>query len=410
MPAPDLFNGIIQGDEIALRDLYRRYGPAAMELATRIVGEQQAAEIVIEALLLIWSEPQRWGSAALDVHLLLLVRDLALAVRRRGVTPELAALALEPYPFPVEQNSPDVITELKHDQLRHVVTRLPGNLGHLLEDAWIDGTRHDEDELARSLDLVAQEIHGGRLTESGTYAARTVPTADQETGTSNLPLATAYLRLLDSEDRDDLVDAIRTDAAAQRRCAYWPTAAAAMTGASLVIDEAIPIGRVEQRLIQRARFERPPKVRSRRALRAATRSTIWLVVIGLVAVAAVFAYVAFRTDDPISGLAISLSEDGSTGVLLPNYKGQLFALAFWGLPQLEPSETWQVWFVRDSGSVEPGPTFTTDPDGRASVTIDPNDLEHDDTLIGFAISRDSPGQRVNDTPSSDDILYEFVGP
>lgn len=134
---------------------------------------------------------------------------------------------------------------------------------------------------------------------------------------------------------------------------------------------------------------------------------IWLLLAGLVAVAAIFGYLAFRDEDPISGRAVPLTEDGITGVLLPGYEERLFALIFWGLPQLEADEVWQLWLVRESGAVEPGHFFTRDAEGRAAVAVNPNDLESQDVLIGFAVSRDDPSQRSDGTPSSDDIPYQF---
>ena len=225
--------------------------------------------------------------------------------------------------------------------------------------------------------------------------------------TAEPPLAAYYLGLLDAEERDEVERSIRSDPELRRRCAAWPNAAAAITCASLVIDQSTSEARLEQRLIQRARIERPPKVRSSRRLRAARRGATWLVLAGLIAVAAIFAVLAFRADDPISGRAVALTEDGATGVLLPRYEERLFALIFWGLPELGPSETWQLWLVRESGAVERGPMFIHDAEGRAAVPLNPNSLESDDALIGFAVSRDEVTERSDGTASSDDILYQF---
>lgn len=225
---------------------------------------------------------------------------------------------------------------------------------------------------------------------------------------SEPPLAAYFLGLLERDERVEVERLLRSDAALRRRCVAWPNAMAAITCASLVIDHSAVEARLEQRLIQRARIERPPALRARRPLHVAQRSAIWLALAALVAVAAVFGVLAFRADDPISGRAVALTEDGATGVLLPRYEERLFALIFWGLPQLEPGDTWQLWLVRASGAVEPGPTFARDAEGRAAVSINPNDLESDDELIGFAVSRDNPADRTDDTPSSEDILYQFA--
>lgn len=163
MASPELFQRIVEGDEIALRDVFRRYGAAARELARRITGPGPADEIVEEAFLLIWTEPEHWASPALDVHVLRIVRDLALSVRRRGVTPGLAALDLEPFPIAPDMTLPDVIDGLDHDELQRALLRLPGDQGRQLEDAWFEGLRSDDDSLNAALEALVNDIQSGRL-------------------------------------------------------------------------------------------------------------------------------------------------------------------------------------------------------------------------------------------------------
>ena len=163
MPSPELFQRIVEGDEIALRDAFRSYGGAAGELARRIVGPEQADEVVEEAFLLIWSEPEHWASPALDVHVLRIVRDLSLAVRRRGVTPALAALYLEPFAMQPDQESPDVVNGLDHSELQRLVLRLAGEQARTLEDAWFDEARSDDESLNAALRAVADGMQSGRL-------------------------------------------------------------------------------------------------------------------------------------------------------------------------------------------------------------------------------------------------------
>ena len=232
--------------------------------------------------------------------------------------------------------------------------------------------------------------------------------AETEEMPAERPLAAFHLGLLQGEERAVLEQALRSDPELRRRSAAWPNAAAAVTCASLVIDQSQFEARLEQRLIQRARVERPPRVRSSRTLRAARRGAVWVVIGGLIALAALFGVLALRGDDPISGRALALTEDGATGVLLPRYEERLFALIFWGLPPLESGQRWQLWLVRESGAVEPGPIFARDAEGRAAVVVNPNELQSDNALIGFAVSRDDPSQRSEETPSSDDILYQFA--
>ena len=163
MPSPELFQSIVAGDEIALRDTFRSYGPTARALARRIVGQRQADEIVEEAFLLIWTEPERWASPALDVHVLRIVRDLALAVRRRGVTPALAAQDLEPFPIGPDLEVPDVVHEIDHDALQQLLLRMPNDRGRTLEDAWFDESASENEDLNEAMEALAEGIYSGRL-------------------------------------------------------------------------------------------------------------------------------------------------------------------------------------------------------------------------------------------------------
>ena len=165
MPSPELFQGIVNGDEIALRDTFRRYGAAARELALRIVGSEQADEVVEEAFLLIWTEPERWASPALDVHVLRIVRDLALAVRRRGVTASLAALDLEPAPSIPTLESADVVDGLDHIELQRLLLRLTEAQAQRLEQAWFEAIRGDDTVLNQAVAAFAEGVRSGRLTK-----------------------------------------------------------------------------------------------------------------------------------------------------------------------------------------------------------------------------------------------------
>ncbi len=163
MPRSELFQRIVDGDEIALRDAFRVYGASARELARRVAGHAVADDVVEEVFLLIWSEPERWASPALDVHVLRMTRDLALAVRRRGTTAQLAARELEPFALMPDTTLPDVVEGIRHDALQRIMLRLPGDRSRLLEDAWFDGLTSDEHELSRALDAIEEALRSGRL-------------------------------------------------------------------------------------------------------------------------------------------------------------------------------------------------------------------------------------------------------
>ena len=215
------------------------------------------------------------------------------------------------------------------------------------------------------------------------------------------------LGLLESDAAAAIEREVRSTPAMRRRARRLAATAAVVSATTTPYEDDPSMPQIELRLVQRARDARPPAIRPRPYARALVRVSPWLLALSVMALVVSFGWLAFQPDEPISGRAIPLADDGAIGVLLPRYESRGFALVFWGLPELAANETWQLWYVRESGAVEPGPLFAADADGRAAVALDPNELETDDPLLGFAVSRDDPGQRAGATASRDDILYQF---
>ena len=165
---------------------------------------------------------------------------------------------------------------------------------------------------------------------------------------------------------------------------------------------------LEHRIVARARELRAPALRRRLRPSAARRIAFAALLIGALATAGVFGWLAFEPRDPISGNAVALSADGQTGVLLPHYEQRPFALVFWGLPEPQDGQVWQLWLVRESGAVTPGPVFSPDEEGRAAVAINPNAIESEDAPIGFAVSLDIPSERPRETADREAIRYQFA--
>jgi RNA polymerase sigma-70 factor, ECF subfamily len=92
-----LIRKIARADESGLADLLRQYGPAALGLATRILGDQTLAEDVLQDVFLsIWRRPDRYDEARGSVRTWLLTQVHHRAVdivrreeaeRRRRSTP-----------------------------------------------------------------------------------------------------------------------------------------------------------------------------------------------------------------------------------------------------------------------------------------------------------------------------------
>lgn len=139
MPADSLYARIVDGDEDALREAWREHGPIARDLARRIAGPTQAAALVEEVLLLIWADPKRWAGEPLDLHLLRLVRDLALIARRRGLGPRQAARELEPPPIRSDPATAQIAEGLDYELAQRIMIQLSDAERTALEAAWFDG-------------------------------------------------------------------------------------------------------------------------------------------------------------------------------------------------------------------------------------------------------------------------------
>ena len=398
--AAQLLRRLRAADEDALRELFSAFAPQAHALAQRIAGAAAADPILEEVLLLAWREPQRWSEQTFHAQLLRCVRDVAVLVRTREITPAAALARWQP-PQIEPQSSAPLDRADAADRVRAALFALGPERRELLESAWFEGATLDQ--LASSAAMSADEDgqggqnrRGGADADGRAGAARrrdriTPMSADAELGPAILGLA-------------DPPRGAAQDSAAQRLAA----AATSLALVPLRTEEHRLSTGLEHRIVARAREQRTPK-RRRILLRrsVAIRIFISLVLAAAIALAALFGWLAFRPADSISGRAVALSEDRATGVLLPNYEQRPFALVFWGLPDADAREVWQLWWVRASGDVTPGPTFEPDDEGRAAVAINPNTLETGDTLIGFVVSLDIPAERSTETPAREDVRYQF---
>src|ERR1041385_1291098 len=98
----DLMARAATGDERAFRTLAERHAGAALRLARRILGNETAAEdIVQDALLRVWVNAPRWRpEAAFRTWLYRIVVNLCLNAKRRApdLPLEAAAPVAEPAP------------------------------------------------------------------------------------------------------------------------------------------------------------------------------------------------------------------------------------------------------------------------------------------------------------------------
>ena len=143
MPPDQLYARIVTGDEDALREVWRSQGTLARNLARRIGGPVHAAAIVEECVLLIWTEPKRWAADPLDLHLLRLVRDLALIVRKRGLAPRLAVRQLEPFRAGMDADASGLaaglVATVDREACQRMLLQLSDRQREALETGWFEG-------------------------------------------------------------------------------------------------------------------------------------------------------------------------------------------------------------------------------------------------------------------------------
>src|SRR3954471_3471115 len=93
LPDHDLMARAAKGDERAFRTLSERHAAAAFRLARRILGNEAAAEDVVQdAMLRVWTNAPRWRpEAAFRTWLYRIVVNLCLTAKRRRPDVPLAA-------------------------------------------------------------------------------------------------------------------------------------------------------------------------------------------------------------------------------------------------------------------------------------------------------------------------------
>lgn len=159
--ATSLLARLRAADQDALRELFRALAPQSHALAQRIAGAHAAEAILEEALILLWADPQRWSETALEAQALRCVRDLALAVRQRGISARAAAAEWTPPPIGPAPTA-DLLQPAAAAKVRAAVFRLDDRSRVLLEAAWFEGapveTEDDAASLRESLQAVAAAL------------------------------------------------------------------------------------------------------------------------------------------------------------------------------------------------------------------------------------------------------------
>jgi RNA polymerase sigma factor (sigma-70 family) len=143
----DLIRRIERADEDAFRALFHRYSPSAMALAKRVIRQPFfAEEIVQEAFLAVWREPQRYDEQRGSVRswLMGMVHHRAVdAVRREESQRRRAEDAVASDPVVVADPAESVVEELglpeERKAVRSALDELPAEQRQVIELMYFDG-------------------------------------------------------------------------------------------------------------------------------------------------------------------------------------------------------------------------------------------------------------------------------
>lgn len=149
-----LASQVAQGSSTALEALYDRYASTVLGVALKVIGDQPAAEDVLqETFWRVWKSASTYQAerGPLKSWLFRIARNLAIdAYRRRTVRPQavLEITEKEPVLEQLPDPSMDVAEQaqliLKHQQVRKVVGSLPAVQRRVIEMAYFYGMTRQE--------------------------------------------------------------------------------------------------------------------------------------------------------------------------------------------------------------------------------------------------------------------------
>jgi RNA polymerase sigma-70 factor (ECF subfamily) len=137
----------------ALAELYDRFSPTLMALASRILnGHADAEEVLQEVFLHVWNQPGRYDASRSSVStwLVLIARSRAIdRLRSRRVVERVhqaagrsAAAVSEPYTSPVAAQN--VFIQERHERVQREMAALPSEQRQVLEMAYFEGLSQSE--------------------------------------------------------------------------------------------------------------------------------------------------------------------------------------------------------------------------------------------------------------------------
>ena len=144
--AESILQRVADGDDEALRDLYRQYGRLAFTIAIRILGREDLAEDVVqEAFLRVWRYADRFDArkASFVTWFSRLVRNLCIDILRKK-EPLRGAGPIDDVAHFLAHNDRIEAPVLDRIIIREAFLHLPAEQSRVLEMAYFQGLSHRE--------------------------------------------------------------------------------------------------------------------------------------------------------------------------------------------------------------------------------------------------------------------------
>jgi len=143
-----LIERIAGGNDDAFRDLFRRYGPATVGIAQRLIGSRELAEETAqEVFLSIWRRPASYDAARGSVRSWILAQahHRAVDVVRREESHRKRVDRVPPEP--TEEPGADHVVEERwlderRGEVRHALEALPEDQRRVIEATFFEGRTH----------------------------------------------------------------------------------------------------------------------------------------------------------------------------------------------------------------------------------------------------------------------------
>jgi RNA polymerase sigma-70 factor (ECF subfamily) len=152
----ELMQRIIQRDQRALSELYRRYGNPVYSMALRVLSiPVEAEEVTQDTFLKVWNQAERWDSnrGKLSSWLLAITRNAAIdRLRKENRQPTVTAIPVDEMPhLTAERAVVDDPNWQNGQMLRSLLGQLPEEQAQVIQLAFFQGLTHSQ--MARMLDL-----------------------------------------------------------------------------------------------------------------------------------------------------------------------------------------------------------------------------------------------------------------